>query len=217
MFDDALKCSSLPTHNEPARLASLVACQVLDTPIEAVYDALTDLAKTICGTTTALISLVDQDRVWFKSSVGFDEKERPRHSSFCTVGIDKPGLFQVPNALNDPRFKDNPVVTGPQGVRFYCGVPLVDSQGHQLGMLCVLDRQPRRLSDLQCNALLQLASVVMYLLENRRKDPQLLGLGVMIERSRDMPGASKVETAPENRRTARRHAGSVTSQSSRPD
>lgn len=209
MSDDATQCSNFPTHNESARLESLKACHVLDTANEAVYDALTDLAKTICGTSTALISLVDQNRVWFKSSVGFDEKERPRQTSFCTIGINKSGLFQVPNALNDPRFKDSPVVTGPQGVRFYCGVPLVDSQGHQLGMLCVLDRQPRRLSDLQCNALKQLACVVMYLLEQRRNDPKMLELAVMIERSRDAPSASHVENSRESRRASRRHADAM--------
>lgn len=155
---------------------------MLDTPDEAVYDALTDLARTITGTSIALISLVDRDRVWFKSRVGIDARERPRAGSFCTVGIEKTELCQVPNALNDPRFRDSDVVTGPLGIRFYCGIPLIDSQGHQLGMLCVLDRQPRRLSDLQCNALRQLASVVMYLLENRRSAPQLFDLGIMLER-----------------------------------
>ncbi len=196
MFDDTSTSNSKPTANESARLASLKDCQVLDTPEEAVYDALTELAKTICGTSTALISLVDRDRVWFKSSVGYGEREGPRRESFCTIAIDTPGLFQVPNALNDPRFRDYPVVTGPRGVRFYCGVPLVDSQGHQLGMLCVLDRQPRRLSDVQCNALRQLASVVMYLLENRRNDPQLLELGIALERTRETPTVHRVKASP---------------------
>ena len=153
---------------EERRLSALEACRVLDTPDEDVYDALTDLAKTICGTSVALISLVDRDRLWFKSTVGFDTRETPRKGSFCTIAIEKPELFQVPNALNDERFRDNPVVAGPLGLRFYCSAPLVDSKGHQLGVLCVMDRQPRRLSEAQCKGLTQLASIVVYLLEGRR-------------------------------------------------
>ncbi len=174
--------------DETARLASLEACCVLGTPDEPVYDALTGLARTICGTSIGLISLVDRDRLWFKSRSGLDAREIPRQGSFCSSAIQETGLFQVPNALNDPRFRDNLLVTGPLAIRFYCGVPLLDSDGRSLGMLCVLDRQPRRLSDVQCNALLQLASVVMYLLENRRNDPELLHLGVVIERARAVIG-----------------------------
>lgn len=154
---------------EEQRLSALAACRVLDTPDEAVYDALTDLAKTICGTSVALISLVDRDRLWFKSRAGFETLEAPRTGSFCTIAIENPELFQVPNALNDERFRDNPVVAGPLGLRFYCSAPLIDAHGQQLGVLCVMDRQPRRLSEAQCKALTQLASVVVYLLEGRRQ------------------------------------------------
>lgn len=170
--------------DEDARLASLEACCVLGTPDEPVYDSLTDLARTICGTSIGLISLVDRERLWFKSRSGLETREIPRQGSFCSTAIQETSLFQVPNALNDPRFRDNALVTGPLAIRFYCGVPLLDSDGRSLGMLCVLDRQARRLSDVQCNALTQLASVVMYLLENRRNDPELLHLGVVMERTR---------------------------------
>lgn len=176
--------ASPTTCDEAARLASLEACYVLGTPDEPVYDSLTELARTICGTSIGLISLVDRERLWFKSRSGLEAREIPRQGSFCSSAIQETSLFQVPNALNDPRFRDNLLVTGPLAIRFYCGVPLLDSDGRSLGMLCVLDRQPRRLSDVQCNALLQLASVVMYLLENRRNDPELLHLGVVIERAR---------------------------------
>ncbi len=187
MFDNGTTCTTgsiTNTCDEAARLASLEACQVLDTPDEPIYDALTELARTICGTSIGIVSLVDRDRLWFKSRSGVDAREIPRRGSFCSSAVQEPGLFQVPNALNDSRFRDNVLVTGPLAIRFYCGVPLLDSDGRALGMLCVLDRQPRRLSDVQCSALGQLASVVMYLLENRRNDPQLLHLGVVLERTR---------------------------------
>ncbi|MGB4859807.1 MAG: GAF domain-containing protein [Dokdonella sp.] len=189
MFDNGAICTNItnasPTRcDEAARLASLEACRVLDTPDEPVYDALTELARTICGTSIGIISLVDRERLWFKSRSGVDAREIPRQGSFCSSAIQETRLFQIPNALNDPRFRDNLLVNGPLAIRFYCGVPLLDSNGLSLGMLCVLDRQPRRLSDVQCNALRQLASVVMYLLENRRNDPELLHLGVVLERTR---------------------------------
>lgn len=171
--------------DEEQRLEALQACQVLDTPDEAVYDALTDLAKTICGTSIALISLVDRDRLWFKSRSGLEVREIPRPGSFCSSGVEETRLFQIPNAANDPRFCGNALVTGELGIRFYCGVPLLDSDGRRLGMLCVLDRQPRRLSAAQCTALTQLAAVVMYLLEGRRKDAQLLDLAAVLERTRE--------------------------------
>ena len=197
MFENTVGSDAAPICNEDARMAALESCGVLDTPDEAVYDALTELAKTICGTSIGLISLVDRDRLWFKSRAGLETRQIPREGSFCTSAIDSPNLFQVPNARNDPRFAQNALVTGPLGIRFYCGVPLLDSSGHRLGMLCVLDQRARRLSDIQCNALTQLASVVMYLLENRRKGPELLDLAIVLERTRDQMKSSKAVT-PEN-------------------
>lgn len=183
-MNNATACATT-TVGEEARLAALQACHVLDTPDEAVYDALTDLAKTICGTSIGLVSLVDRDRLWFKSRAGLEVREIPRPGSFCSSAVEDTKLFQIPNAANDPRFCDNALVTGELGIRFYCGVPLLDSDGHRLGMLCVLDSQPRRLSAAQCTALTQLAAVVMYLLEGRRHDAQLLDLAAVLERTRD--------------------------------
>lgn len=190
MFDHVSRADAATLCDEEARLAALESCGVLDTPDEPVYDALTELAKTICGTSIGILSLVDRDRLWFKSRVGLEAREIPRSGSFCSSGIEDTKLFQVPNARNDPRFADNALVTGPLGIRFYCGVPLLGANGHRLGMLCVLDQRPRRLSDIQCNALTQLASVVMYLLENRRDKSDLLDLAVILERSRDRSRAA---------------------------
>lgn len=181
---NATHCATT-TIDEGARLSALQACNVLDTPDEVVYDALTDLAKTICGTSIGLISLVDRDRLWFKSRSGLEVREIPRPGSFCSSAVEETKLFQVTNAANDPRFCGNALVTGELGIRFYCGVPLQDSQGHRLGMLCVLDAQPRRLSAVQCAALTQLAAVVMYVLEGRRDDSHLLELANVLERTRE--------------------------------
>lgn len=181
MFDGDATC--LTTEHEEQRLLALQACNVLDTPDEAVYDALTDLARTICGTSIGLVSLVDRNRLWFKSRAGLEVREIPRPGSFCSSAVEETKLFQITNAANDPRFCGNALVTGELGIRFYCGVPLLDSQGHRLGMLCVLDPQPRRLSSVQCAALTQLAAVVMYLLEGRRDEAQLLDLAHVLERT----------------------------------
>jgi two-component system NtrC family sensor kinase len=159
--------------NEAKRLKVLWQYDVLDTVPEEVFDDLTDLAAHICEAPIALISLVDENRQWFKSRVGLTTKETTRDVSFCAHAILQSGLFLIPDATKDPRFKDNPIVTGPPRIRFYAGVPLKSPDGFALGTLCVLDKQPKRLRAEQKRALLVLARHVETQLELRRHAKEL--------------------------------------------
>lgn len=153
--------------DEPGRLAALLEFELLDTPAEQMFDNITALAAQICGTPIALISLVDAERQWFKSRVGLDASETPRELAFCAHAINGETLFEVDNTLLDPRFCDNPLVTSAPDIRFYAGMPLSDGQGHNLGTLCVIDRQPRHLNDEQRQALRLLAEQTVQLFELR--------------------------------------------------
>ncbi len=160
--------------NESQRLAALQGYDVLDTPPEAEFDDLTLLASIICATPTALISLIDQDRQWFKSRVGFSIRETRRTISFCGHAINQPeSLFEVPNALEDSRFADNPLVYNNPNICFYAGAPLVTADGYVLGTLCVIDTVPRLLTAQQRDALMALSRQVTRLIEKRLL-PQLI-------------------------------------------
>lgn len=153
--------------NEPSRLAALLAFELLDTPAEAMFDNITTLAAQICNTPIALISLVDAERQWFKSRVGLGASETPRELAFCAHAINRDELFEIENALLDPRFSDNPLVTSDPDIRFYAGMPLSDGHGHNLGTLCVIDRQPRQLNEQQRQSLKLLAQQTVQLFELR--------------------------------------------------
>lgn len=159
--------------NEKKRLKVLWQYEVLDTVPEEVFDDLTDLAAHICETPIALISLVDEDRQWFKSKIGMTISETSRDVSFCAHAITSEGLLIVPDATKDKRFKDNPLVAGGQRIRFYAGSPLITPDGHALGTLCVLDKRPRTLRPEQQQALRVLAHHVMTQLELRRHAREL--------------------------------------------
>jgi signal transduction histidine kinase len=153
--------------DEAQRLAALRAHEMLDTPAEPAFDALVQLASDICGVPLALMTLIDDRRQWFKARVGTDVQETDREIAFCAHTICQSGLFTVEDARQDPRFRDNPLVTGPLSARFYAGAPLITADGHKLGTLCVIDRVPRRLSELQSRALATLGAQVTAQIELR--------------------------------------------------
>jgi GAF domain-containing protein len=155
---------------EQARLEALEQYEILDTEAENEFDALTKLASYICQTPISLVSLVDMHRQWFKSRVGLDVSETPREVSFCAHAIREDGVFEIPNALEDDRFRNNALVLGDPNIRFYAGAPLVDSNGFKLGTLCVIDRKPRHLTPEQRDALKTLADEVMARFELRKKE-----------------------------------------------
>ena len=150
-----MKTPLRPT-DETRRLDALRDYQVLDTPPEQALDDLTALAARICDAPISLISLVDEHRQWFKSKVGWSIGETAREVSFCGHVITQPDLFIVPDAAEDERFADNPLVTGDPHIRFYAGAPLVTPRGEAIGALCVIDCVPRRLTPVQEDALARL-------------------------------------------------------------
>jgi signal transduction histidine kinase len=151
------------------RLASLRDYRILDTPPEAAFDNITTLASKVFQVPIALVTLVDEHRQWFKSRFGFATEETPRAVAFCDVAIREAETLVVPDATQDPRFARNPLVTGDPRIRFYCGVPLRTPDGHALGTLCIIDRQPRAMSSGERGALEVLARQVELELEIRRR------------------------------------------------
>lgn len=153
------------------RLAELDGMQILDTPPEEAFDALTRQAAQTFDVPVALISLIDDRRQWFKSRVGLDATETAREHAFCAHAIAAPGdVMVVPDATLDARFVANPLVTGAPNIRFYAGAPLVTSAGHALGTLCVIDSKPRDLTPPQRAQLRALAEQVVAQLEARGRD-----------------------------------------------
>ena len=153
--------------NDPARLATLREYGILDSHRDKAYEDITALATYICGAPVSLISLIDEGRQWFKSEIGFGESETTREESFCAYTITDPRTLVVEDARLDPRFADNPLVTGDPNIRFYAGAPLIAPNGHVLGTVCVIDTEPRNLSADQIKALEALARQVMSLLKAR--------------------------------------------------
>ncbi|HXE34394.1 MAG TPA: GAF domain-containing protein [Verrucomicrobiae bacterium] len=154
--------------NEPARLAALERYAILDTDPEDSFDDLTRLASFICKTPVALISLIDDNRQWFKSRVGVAVSETPREVAFCSTAILQSEIFVVPDALQDERFRNNPFVVADPHIRFYAGAPLINEDGYALGTICIVDQTPRELTPEQRDALKTLSRLVLAQMEFRR-------------------------------------------------
>lgn len=154
--------------NEPQRLQALSSYSILDTPPEQAFDDFTHLVSQWLEVPIALISLVDENRQWFKSKVGLDACETPRDWAFCGHAILSPDVMVVEDAAQDPRFAGNPLVTGEPHLRFYAGCPLITPEGLALGTLCIIDRKPRQLTPGQLDVLRRLSRQLVNLLELRR-------------------------------------------------
>ncbi|MCG7605743.1 sensor domain-containing diguanylate cyclase [Halomonas sp. MM17-34] len=158
MSENKIHCS---VEQDDQRLLALHRYQILDTPEEPAFDDIVEIASLICEAPVAVINFIDRNRQWFKSEKGLGVRETPLDVSICAHAILQPGLFVVPDTTLDPRFSNNPLVTGHPYLRFYAGALLVSSDGYPLGTLCVLDYTPRTLSEPQRFALQALANQVM--------------------------------------------------------
>jgi len=146
--------------DETERLETLRALDVLDTAPEERFDRLTRMAKRLFNVPFALVSLVDENRQWFKSCIGLEATETSRDISFCGHAILGDDIFVIPNALEDARFKDNPLVTGDPHIRFYVGCPLKAHNGQKIGTLCIIDQEPRTFIQEDLDDLRDLATMV---------------------------------------------------------
>lgn len=167
--------------NEAARLKALDDLAILDTEPEEVFDRITRLASYILGVPIVLISLVDEERQWFKSRLGLDASETHRDLAFCSHAILSDELFVIPDATADERFAQNPLVTGAPDIRFYAGAPLTIRDGIRLGTLCAIDTEPRVLDDEQIQALQDLAAIVVDELALRQSSRRLTSANDALE------------------------------------
>ena len=172
--------------NEAGRLAALENYNILDTLPEEEFDRITKLASLICGVPIALISLIDKDRQWFKSKTGLDTPQTPRDISFCQYAIIGESLFEIEDATKDERFLSNPLVTANPNIRFYAGYPLIDPDGYSLGTLCIIDREAKKLTPSQQQALSLLADEVVSQIVSRKKNGEKDKLEKLFNLSLDM-------------------------------
>lgn len=170
------KTKTPAVEDEAERLKVLHSYNILDTDFEKGFDSIAEIAATLCNTPVALVTFLDQDRNWFKAAIGVDARESPRDISFCQHTILGDEVYEVPDATKDELFDESPWVYQSPWLRFYAGAPLVDDNGFKLGAVCVLDLEPRKLSEQQKRALKALAAEAMSQLQLRqllKKERQL--------------------------------------------
>ncbi|MEP6752357.1 MAG: GAF domain-containing protein [Candidatus Dormiibacterota bacterium] len=153
--------------NEAGRLAAIRRYDVLDTPPDGAFERVTRLAARLLGTPIAIVSIVDEDRIWFKSRYGLDVNQIDRDPGLCASAILQDEPWIVEDARNDPRTLANPLVASKFGLQFYAGAPLKTQDGFNLGTLCVIDRQPRHVTEEERRVLVDLAAIVIDELELR--------------------------------------------------
>jgi GAF domain-containing protein len=172
--------------NEKRRLKALRDYEILDSLSEVEFDRITELASLICDVPISLISLIDENRQWFKSKVGLGVNETSRDLAFCAYAIMDTDILEVEDATKDDRFKNNDLVTSDPNIRFYAGYPLIDLKGYALGTLCVIDRKPKILSATQKRALQLLSDDVTTLIIERRQKEELRNFEKLFKLSNDL-------------------------------
>ena len=186
-----------PLHDEEWRLRTLREYRILDTAPEPGFDRITKLVADLFGTPIALVSLIDDCRQWFKSAFGLDVPETHRDISFCQFVVSSEKAVVVPDATTDPRFRDNPLVTGAPDIRFYAGVPLRAYNGAILGSLCIIDRQPRApLTAEEIARLEDFATIIMAEADLRRISMERDAARDMLERALDFSGVATWQLDP---------------------
>lgn len=154
---------------ENKRIESLHKYQILDTPADGAFDEITTLTTKIFDVPIAIISLVDHDRIWFKSSFGLDAEEIPRSPGLCSSAILSDDVYIVEDARKDPRTMTNPLVVGVMGLQFYAAAPLRTFDGYNLGTICIIDKNPRMLTGKESSMLMMISRIVMEQLEAKLK------------------------------------------------
>lgn len=154
---------------ENKRIESLLKYEILDTPADGAFDEITALTTKIFDVPIAIISLVDHDRIWFKSSFGLDTEEIPRSPGLCSSAILSDDVYIVEDARKDPRTMTNPLVVGVMGLQFYAAAPLRTLDGYNLGTICIIDKNPRMLTGKESSMLMMISRIVMDQLETKLK------------------------------------------------